>query len=170
MIDIRDLHERMSRHVASCRSAPFLCTAYASFESWFRVELAPVLWDMGYAQASIDPNYNYPGSKAKADLCIRRSEGDIVFELKSFVRNQDRNKIEKYPEQIKRLEKLISDLAVSQVITLTTFIGYTSYGMSKLMNDFFGRAHWDRLGPVPLIEQYPLHIAITTLGKKISDV
>jgi hypothetical protein len=59
VIDINDLFQLLSNHVATCRSAPFLCDTLTSFESWFRVEIIPALWDLGYDTNNIDMDYCY---------------------------------------------------------------------------------------------------------------
>lgn len=165
MINIKELFEVFSSHVASCKSAPFVCTIHASFESWFRAELNPVLWQMQYLFESITTNYTYPNSGDKADLCVKDQEGDIIFELKSFVRGQDANKKARYPDQIKKLENLITNSSVLQVITFTTFIDYTETRMEDYMDLFFTNDSWDILGPSKFIKQYPLYVAVTSMAK-----
>jgi hypothetical protein len=130
MINIQELGLLFSEHVTSCKSCSTVCRRNAAFESWFRVELIPVLGDIGYTNIVTD--YNYPNIKRKADLAINLNEGKIVFELKSFVNYQDSNKKEKYPEQVTRLKNLLIDDSseVIQVITFTTFAGYTDTSMS----------------------------------------
>ena len=164
MIDIEELFERISNHVAACKSASFVCNRLAAFESWFRVELNPVLWELGYSPAAIDTNYTYPNSKDKADLCIRDNQNNIivVFELKPFVKGQDSNKKDKYPAQIQRLENLIFARIILQAITLTTFIGYTELQMNSYMDEFF-KSSWSKVGPKKLIEQYKLYAAIASI-------
>ena len=165
MIDAEELLKKLSSHVASCKSSSFVCTTHAAFESWFRVELIPVLWEFQYPLSSIETNYTYPNSKDKADLCVRNRSGDIVFELKSFVYGQDSNKKEKYPSQIKKLEKLIADPSVLQVVALTTFIGYSETQMTNYMRHFFASDPWNILGPTRLIKQYPLNISVANIRK-----
>jgi len=165
VIDIEKLFKRFSAHVVRSRSAPFICTTSSANESWFRVELIPILWEFRYPPDSVATNYNYPNSKKKADLCVRAKLGDIVFELKSFVVDQDSNKKETYPGQIKRLEKLISHRSVLQVIAFTTFIGYSENRMGNYMDLFFAHDSWDILGPRKLIGKYPLYVAITSMTK-----
>lgn len=165
MINIKVLFEEFSSHVASCKSVLFVCTTHAAFESWFRVELVPVLWRLQYSSDSIETKYTYPNSSDKADLCVKDQQGDIVFELKSFVSGQDANKKANYPGQIKKLEKLIVDPSVLQVITFTTFIGYSEIRMRNYMDLFFTNDSWDILGPNKFIKQYPLYVAITSMTK-----
>lgn len=163
MIDIERLYKGFSKHVATCKSAPVVCNINAAFESWFRVELIPVLYELGYPYSQIKTNYTYPDGK-KADLCVESEQGDIVFELKPFVSNADANKINNYPSQIKRLEKLVSsEHRVLQVITFTTFIGYSEKRMNTLMNLFFTNVSWNIYGPKKLIDQYSLFVVITSI-------
>lgn len=165
MIDIRKLFEKFQNHISTCTSAPFVCNIHASFESWFRVELIPVLCELGYNPDQITTNYSYPHG-TKADLCVYSQQGEIVFELKPFVKGQDSNKKVTYPRQIEALEKLINtDGNVSQVITFTTFIGYSERSMNTLMNSFFKSNSWDIIGPSKLIDQYQLYATITSISK-----
>jgi hypothetical protein len=128
--------------------------------------LIPVLWEFQYPSTSIETNYSYPNSKDKADLCVRDKSGDIVFELKSFVYGQDSNKKEKYPSQIKKLEKLIADPSVLQVMALTTFIGYSETQLINYMRHFFAAESWNIIGPLRLLEQYRLNIAVADIVKQ----
>jgi len=120
---------------------------------------------MQYPFKSIKPNYRYPNSRDKADLCVKNEGGDIIFELKSFVRGQDANKKTRYPGQIKKLENLITNSGVLQVITFTTFIGYRENTMRDYMGSFFTNDSWDMLGPRKFIEKYKLYVAITSMAK-----
>ncbi len=165
MINIKELFEKFSNHIDSCKSAPFVCTTHAAFESWFRVELIPVLCELQYTYNSIETNYTYPNSRDKADLCVKDNHCNIVIELKSFVTAQDSKKKEKYPTQIKKLEKLIFDPTVIQVITFTTFIGYSESRMKNYLQRFFTNHSWEILGPSKLIKKYPLYAAITSMNK-----
>jgi hypothetical protein len=165
MINIKELFEKFSNHVDSCKSAPFVCTTHAAFESWFRVELIPVLLELQYSYNSIETNYTYPNSRDKADLCVKDNQGNIVIELKSFVIGQDSNKKDNYPIQLKKLEKLTFDPTVIQVITFTTFIGYTESRMENYMQRFFTNPPWEVLGPSKLIIKYALYAAITNMNK-----
>jgi len=165
MIDIKALFKKFSIHVNSCKSATFVFTRPAAFESWFRVELIPTLCELQYPSESVETNYTYPNSKDKADLCIRDKLGNIVIEIKSFVSGQDSNKKQKYPKQIKKLENLITNPNVIQVITFATFIGYSRIRMENYMNRFFTNDAWEILEPTKLIEKYPLYVAITSLMK-----
>ncbi len=165
VIKIKKLFKKFSKHVASCESARFVCTTQAAFESWFRVELNPVLWKLGYPFEDIDTKYTYPDSTKKADLCIRTPRGDIVFELKSFVKDQDVTKKNEYPKQIARLEELIHNSGVLQVITFTSFIGYRREAIMQDINRWFQDGRWNIIEPAKLIKRYPLHVAITSMTR-----
>jgi hypothetical protein len=65
MLNVENLFNGFSAHITSCKSASFVCGTRASFESWFRVELFPVLCELGYSAGSIDPDFNYPNSGNK---------------------------------------------------------------------------------------------------------
>jgi hypothetical protein len=161
MINIQNLGLLFSEHVCSCKSCAIVCGRKAAFESWFRVELITVLSDMDYKD--IVTNYNYPNTKNKADLAINLNEGKIVFELKSFVNYEDSNKKEKYPEQVANLKNLLIDDSneVIQVITFTTFIGYTETSMKKIINKTFNQSEWTFYGPTKLHKDYELMILLT---------
>lgn len=164
-IDIRELFTNMSAHTAACSSSQFLCTTRASFESWFRVELVPVLEGIGIPYRDISPDYTFPDG-GKADLCIQSGSKIILFELKPFVSGQDSNKKIKYPHQINRLLKHLNDNpSIIQVITFTTFYGYTENRMKKICEDFFSDCRWEIVGPSPLVEGYPLHLILTSAVK-----
>jgi hypothetical protein len=112
MLNVEDLLQRFSAHVTNCKSAPFVCSTRASFESRFRVELFPVLCELGCPTESIDPDFTYPSSGNKADLCVKIKAEQIVFELKCFVDGADAHKKSSYPDQTKRLEQLVMTHAV----------------------------------------------------------
>jgi hypothetical protein len=114
MLNVEDLLHRFSAHVTNCKSAPFVCSTRASFESWFRVELFPVLCELGCATESIHADFTYSNSGNKADLCVKSEAKQIVFELKCFVAGADAHKKSSYPGQIKRLEQLVMTHAVQQ--------------------------------------------------------
>ncbi len=163
MIDIEDLFGKYSEHVSSLKAAPFICNIHAAFESWFHVELVPVLWELGIADSSIEPRYAYPNSSGSADLGIRTREGVIVFELKSFVSDKSGKKEGKYPNQIGKLAKLVSDRDALQAIAFTTFIGYSKGSMMNHVKKFFKKGPWDVIGPTRLVEPYGLHLCIASM-------
>ncbi|HNQ29207.1 MAG TPA: hypothetical protein PKM87_03720 [Methanolinea sp.] len=161
-LDIKELFSKMAAHTAACSSSQFLCSTRASFESWFRVELVPVLVHMGIPFQDISPDFTFPDG-GKADLCIQSSSEVILFELKPFVSGQDSNKKIEYPRQINRLLKYLSENSnFLQVITFTTFYGYTEYRMRKFSEDFFSDPRWEIVGPNPLVEGYPLYLVLTS--------
>lgn len=161
-INIRELFSKMSAHTTACSSSQFLCSTRASFESWFRVELVPVLISMGIPYRDISPDFTFPDG-GKADLCIQSDGKAILFELKPFVSGQDSNKKIEYPRQIARLlNHLNKNTNILQVITFTTFNGYTENKMKKFREDFFSDIRWEVVGPFPLVEGYPLHLILTS--------
>jgi len=165
MIEIENLFKECSKHIATCKSAPIVCNIRAAFESWFRVELIVVLLNLGYSLEHIETNYTYSNSSDKADLCIRTERGDIVFELKSFVDGQDSNKKTKYPNQIKKLESASLSPTVAQVLTFTTFIGYSENKIKSYVKMFFQNNSWRIFGPIKLLDQYRLFVILTSISK-----
>ncbi len=163
MIDIEDLFDKYSEHVSSLKAAPFICNIHAAFESWFHVELVPVLWELGIADANIEPRYAYPNSSGSADLGIKTREGVIVFELKSFVNGKSAAKEADYPKQIRKLAEVVSNREALQVIAFTTFIGYSEVSMMNHVTKFFGKDPWDVTGPSRLVEPYGLHLCIASI-------
>jgi hypothetical protein len=167
IINIEKLFKKFSNHVKSCKSKYFVCSTHASFESWFRVELNPVLWQLGYKSESIRTNWTYPDSRGKADLCVKTSKGDIIFELKSFVEGQDAKKINSYPNQLKRLENLLSGSSGSgiiQVIAFITFIDYDVEQLKRIVKILFPeKTRWQTRDATPLIKNYPLRIMIGSI-------
>jgi hypothetical protein len=166
MLDLNIFFNQLAKHVGSCRSAPIVCGAKASFESWFRAEIIPVLWDLQIPADVIDTNYGYPDSRNKADLCARTKDGCIVFELKTFVIKQDSNKLKDYPNQIKRLETLVLRADVIQVVAFTTFLGYSEGQMVKHLTRFFESKTWNVVGPKQLLDPHPLFVVIADLTKQ----
>ncbi len=165
MIRLDSLSDRFSKHILTCKSAKFVLNRDAAFESWFRVELVPVLEELGYSADQIETNYRYPETGGKADLCVR-IDGCIVFELKSFVSGQDANKKQEYPKQIKRLEKIIESKSCNQVIAFTTFIGYSQQQMQNYLRSFFDSTKWETFGPLKISEEDRLYVSISTIALK----
>jgi len=161
-IDLQQLFDSLTKHVLSCKSAHFVLNRHASFESWFRVELVPVLQGLGYSEDQIQTDYTFPGSRNKADLYVR-ADGDLVFELKPFVKGQDSRKKERYPRQIKNLENIVESGQCQQVIALTTFVGYTKENMQEYMKHLFGNSRWRIIGPSKVSGEYALHLAVCTM-------
>jgi hypothetical protein len=156
LIDLARLGQDLSNHVSTCTCAQFLCTEWASFESWFQVELVPVLMQQGYDRSECTSAYTYPGTRNKADLMIAAEEGQIVIEMKVFVSGQDANKKDRYPEQIARLLTLLEqDKSVAQVITFTTFQGYSPRQITNMTHRFFGDPRWSMVGPAPIVDTFP---------------
>jgi hypothetical protein len=154
--DINSLAQGISKHVSTCKSARYLCTTQASFESWFRVELVPVLVELGIDYETVSPDYTYPGTRYKADLVCSSAEGRILMELKSFVSGQDSYKKDQYPNQIERLRSLLAqDASVGQVIAFTTFQGYSPRQITMLIGRLFDPSQWSMVGPIPVVDEYP---------------
>ena len=164
-LDIKEFFTKMSAHTSACSSSQFLCTTHASFESWFRVEIVPVLITMGVPYANISPDFTFPDG-GKADLCIQSDSKVILFELKPFDSGQDSNKKKEYPRQIDRLlDHLNKNANILQVITFTTFNGYSENKMNKFREEFFSDPRWEIIGPSQLVKKYPLHLILTSALK-----
>lgn len=165
MINISTFSKEIKSHVKKIKSSSFVCSTKASFESWFKVELIQVLYDMGYTRSQIKTKFNYPRKKNIADIAINDQNGKIVFELKPFVIKQDSNKKEEYPKQIARLENLSNEKDTQQVITFTTYIGYSNEQMLKLIEMLFNKNLWEIIGPEKLISEYELYFTVTGIPK-----
>ena len=163
MLNAEDLLQRFSAHITNCKSAPFVCSTRASFESWFRVELFPVLCELGCPTESIDTDFNYPNSGNKADLCVTSEAEQIVFELKCFVAGAHAHKKVCYPGQTKRLEQLFMTHAIQQALAVTTFYGYSETQMRNYTSVFFESTSWKIAGPFKIVDQYPLRMAVASL-------
>jgi hypothetical protein len=98
-------------------------------------------------------------------LCIRTVNGNIVFELKYFVRNADSNKKMEFPNQIGLLEKELSAKNVGQVIVIaiSAYIGYSLTQMQNMKNMFNDR--WNIIGSKILIDKFSLFLLIAELHK-----
>ncbi len=166
-LDINSLAQGISKYVSTCTSARFLCTKQASFESWFRVELVPVLVELGVDYETVSPDYTYPGTRYKADLVCSGKGGRTLIELKSFVSGQDANKKDRYPDQIERLRSLLDqDASIEQVITFTTFQGYSPRQITTLIGRLFDPSQWSMVGPISVIDEYPsLQLLIAGINK-----
>jgi len=147
MLDLDLFQKKFIKHISTQKSSSFLLNVHASFECWFKVELVPILQEIGFNHNQINTNFGYPDCKDKADLAVKTQDNkDIVFELKIFVKNEDSIKKETYPIQIKRLEKLFDDKHCVQAVTLTTFFGYSDTQMKNYLEDFFVDSRWKHYG------------------------
>ena len=121
---------------------------------------------MGFDDNRIITNYKYPFSKNKADLCVIDDDNQkIVFEMKCFVDKQDANKIQKYPEQTKMLERLLEYDDVSQIITFTTYIGYTENRMINITVKSHQNESWLVTELRKFVNEYDLYFIIGTITK-----
>lgn len=162
MIDIRLLLDAMKKHVASAQSSRFLTTTRAAYETWFRVEMAPVLEELGILQSNLDPDFKYPESNQKADLVARIKERLVVFELKSFVDEADSNKVAEFPKQLLRLEALLDKPNVIQVLAFVTFFGYSHRRMQGYLERFFDKDRWSLVGPELAGKEGDLFLAVAS--------
>jgi hypothetical protein len=165
MIDNRSLVDAMKEHVASAKSSYFLTTTRAAYETWFRVELAPVLGRLGIPQVDLDPHFNYPGTNQKADLVARIRDSLIVFELKSFVEAADSNKMVEFPKQLRRLEGLLGSTNIIQVIAFVTFLGYSDQRMKGYLERLFGKDQWHVVGPELAVKDGNLFLAVASRSR-----
>jgi hypothetical protein len=62
------------------------------------------LIDAGSSLEQLNFDFTYPGTRDKADIAVIEPESSAVFELKSFARSGDANKIARFPQQIAQLE------------------------------------------------------------------
>lgn len=159
-IDIARLAEVFRNHVATLRSANFVCSRHAAFESWFRVELVPALNELGIPADNISTDFTYPGSRFKADLIVDLRDGDCAFELKPFVSGQESQKMTKFPSQLRRLLGLLGTGRIVQVIAFTTFIGYGPEALQNRLRQFFGNDRWHSDGPMVVLNRHPLQMCI----------
>lgn len=63
-----------------------------------------------------------------------------------------------YPNQLRRLLGLLGTQNVVQVVAFTTFIGYGQTALHNRIQTFFGNAKWERVGPIPIVDEYPLQM------------
>lgn len=159
-IDIARLAEAFRNHVSTLRSADFVCSRHAAFESWFRVELVPALNELGVPTGNISTDFTYPRSSSKADLVVDLRGGHCVFELKPFVSGQESRKMTEFPRQLRRLLGLLGMNKIVQVIAFATFIGYRPEALQNRLGQFFGDYPWQSTGPMPVLEGHPLQMCI----------
>ena len=162
-VDITRLAKTFASHVGTLKSAAFVCSRHASFESWFRVELIPTLNELGVPTQNIRTDFTYPKSRSKADLILDLKRGHCVFELKPFVRGQESQKMTDFPRQLRRLIGLLGTNEIVQVIAFTTFIGYGPEALQNRVRQFFGNDPWHSIGPMPVLNRYPLQMCIANV-------
>jgi hypothetical protein len=164
MLNIENLADALTNHIAKCRSAQIVCRAPVAVESWFRIELTLALVDAGVALEHVEFAYTYPGCHDKGDLAIIEPGFRAVFELKSFVCFADANKISKFPSQLKRLAGLIESGSISQGLAFCTFCGYGEKRVSTLVRSFFGSS-WRTIGPKPVLKDEPLLFLLASMAR-----
>jgi hypothetical protein len=102
-----------------------------------------------------EPRLTYPGTRDKADIAVNEPESSAIFELKSFVRFADANKMAKFPQQIRRVESLVLSKTVAEGVAFCTFFGYTADRVQRLCKGFFSPP-WNTTPVRPLREGKPL--------------
>jgi hypothetical protein len=161
------IYNALYPHITNLSSAPFACNRDAAFESWFRVELYPVLLAVGFLPGQISPNYNYQSApRIKADLISSDGIDRNIFETKSFVKNADGNKRPAFTNQLNKLLTELQKHYVDQIIAIATFQGYTVKQMNKWHNRLAiwapHRRGWQHMGPRVLAQPFRLQIWIAT--------
>lgn len=159
----------MRNHIAAFHSSQFLCQANAAFESWFRVELFSVLCNLGFQPNQISVTYKYHiAPRMRADLLLDDGKQKNLFEIKSFVSQQDRNKRRLFPKQINRMVQEYRAGYVNQIVAFATFNGYGQRAMNNwnqtlarwLRNTNF---RWRQVGPQTLMPPYSLQVWVACL-------
>lgn len=168
MFNGSELLERFLAHVRTLKSIKFVATNPFACESWFKVEMAPVLVDMGIAQARITPKFTYPGTRGKADLAIvaaDESRTQVVFEFKHFVQFADAKKRQSLPGQIARLTELVHQGVIDQGVTFMVFGYLDSSQPAKIISrSFHDRQKWVVADPQPLLAGFPVvTVAVATI-------
>ncbi len=165
MVDIEVLARRFIELVGTLKSAEVACTFLNGIEGWFRIELVPILVDMG--GHNIGPRHAFPGQQS-ADLYLTMQGHLCVFEVMCLVDGSDANKLKRFPGQLDRLQHAVEDRSICQGIAFVTF-NYPRTGTAKvprLVREFFGPRGWKQEGPRPLYRDCPLqlHLASVTAG------
>lgn len=169
MIDAGEFANQFLKHVRSCPSGRIACGFGTAFESWFRVELAMMIVMLDSFDR-LGFGYTYPGSKEKADLVVESEEHRIVFELKSFVRRADAQKLKVWPQQ-DRLHRLITEGHAQQGVAIATFFGYGKETLSHLFSKFY-LSPWVVAGPYRFYdeEETPLQFMLATIDGKQTEI
>jgi hypothetical protein len=128
------------------QAVQWLAYDHCAAESWFKVEVAATLVDMGMPVELITGDYTYPsvdGKKSKADLATGGHDNSFaVWEFKHFVEGADGNKKTTLPVQIARLGNLISKGGCQQAIVFMAF----TYRQKRYAPDLLGRFFEDETG------------------------
>jgi len=157
-MDIEELLSRFIDHVNKLRSARFVCSAQTAVEGWFRVEVVPVLEDMGIPLNRINPRFHINGGQA--DLAVEKEDGYVVFEFMCFVKGADSEKKRRFPQQLDRLERAVTKRRITQGIAFVTFSGYSNTQPENLIKKFFGKRDWKTKGPLEVVSGHPLRICL----------
>ena len=73
MLQAGNLAEEYVKHINGCPSRVVAGSVGAAVEAWFKVELAYLLFRAGFDSVRLD--YNYPGTREKADLVAQAPWG-----------------------------------------------------------------------------------------------
>jgi hypothetical protein len=157
VVDIESLAQAFAQHAATCRSSGVLCTVHVAFESWFRLELAQTL--LTNLKGNISFDCWYTNSSCKGDLLFEVNDGKAAFELKSFVRGSDANKLAKFPRQLELLKKAVADGTVAQGVAFCTFIGYTNVWLDRVREKLFP-VPWETTNLKPILADKPLRFMV----------
>jgi hypothetical protein len=123
--------------------------------------VAATLLAIGVPREGLEFRCSYPlskNSREKADLLIRCPHL-VAFELKSFVRGADVQKLHELPRQVHRLQEHVRSGAFAQGVVFVTFYGYTAARVSKLLSSWF-QDGWRVVGPLLLLEGHALEFAV----------
>ncbi len=157
VVDIETVAQAFAKHAATCSSSGVLCSVHVAFESWFRLELAQTL--LTHLEGNISFDCCYRDSLCKADLLFEAGDAKAAFELKSFVRGSDANKLAKFPRQLELLKAAVADGMVSQGIAFCTFIGYTNLWLDRLREKLFP-VPWETTSLKSILADKPLRFMI----------
>jgi len=160
VVDIEALAKAFAKHAASCSSSGVLCAVHVAFESWFRLELAQTL--LAHLEGNISFDCCYRDSLCKADLLFEKRDAKAAFELKSFVRGADANKLAKFPRQLELLKAAVADGVVAQGIAFCTFIGYTDVWLDRIREKLF-QVPWETTSLIPILADKPLRFMVATI-------
>jgi hypothetical protein len=163
VINVAEFLGRFITHVNSLRSAGLVCSVATGLEGWFRVEVTPVLMDMGAEKVS--SRFDFPGG-GQADLAAEFDGHRAVFEIMCLVEGADAKKIERFPSQLDRLENAVRENAICEGLAIVTF-QYPRSGSAKvdrLRERFFGERQWTAaVGPQKACPNRTLEIYVAGL-------
>ena len=162
MVDIQDLARRFITHVGTLKSAELACTFLTGIEGWFRIEVVPVLLEMG--GHTIGPRFSFPGRQS-ADLYLTMQGHLCVFEVLCLVQGADAEKVKRFPTHLDRLERAVEDRSVCQGIAFVT-LNYPRGGPAKvhhLVQRLFGTRNWEGKGPTPLYSECALQLYLASV-------